>query len=175
MSRQARLIIVVAAMALVAVVALGVMAERYSRIVAGQGSPEEVQARAADRQVERFVMVRTALRSTLDDSGLEQAGDDACGLGARHAWDPAGRSVVRPTQGRCSAAASSSRLPSAISTIAIAQLTMGEIGTGGAATNSQSPNALPKPPCELKEIRSWPGVSLKDKNQVDSSTMMGIS
>jgi len=70
MSRQSRLIVILAVMALVAVVALMAVAGRYSRLIdkdeprPGQTSEEASGAAAA--QVDAFIRVRLKLRETID-------------------------------------------------------------------------------------------------------------
>ncbi len=70
MSRQTRLIVILAGMALVGVIALSVVAERYSRVIAkpddGKGQTTRQAARVAAAQVDAFVRVRRALRKTID-------------------------------------------------------------------------------------------------------------
>ena len=70
MSRQTRLILILAGMALLGVVALSVVAERYSSVIAkrGDGGAQTTQqaARVAATQVDAFVRVRLALRKTID-------------------------------------------------------------------------------------------------------------
>ncbi len=80
MSRQTRLIVILAGMALVGVVALVVIAQRYPNVIAqrgdGQGQTAGQAARAADAQVDGFVRVRLALRDTIDAGtfdGMEPA------------------------------------------------------------------------------------------------------
>ena len=70
MSRQTRLIVILAGMALVGVIALAVVAERYSRVVEQRDDPKgqttQQAARVAAAQVDAFVRVRLALRKTID-------------------------------------------------------------------------------------------------------------
>ena len=75
MSRQTRLILILAGMALLGVVALSVVAERYSKVIAqrrdGSGQTENQTAQAAAAQVDAFVRVRLALRVTIDAGTFE--------------------------------------------------------------------------------------------------------
>ena len=70
MSRQTRLIVILAGMALGGVIALSVVAERYSRGIKksenGTGQTTQQAARVAAAQVDAFVRVRLALRKTID-------------------------------------------------------------------------------------------------------------
>ncbi len=70
MSREVRLIVILAGMAIVGIVVLTVVAGRYSRVIAqrgdGPGQSTEQAVRAADAQVDAFVRVRLALRETID-------------------------------------------------------------------------------------------------------------
>jgi len=84
MSRQSRLIVIIAAMALVGVVVLAMVAERYSKLL-GQtdGAPRQSTdqaARAAEAQVDAFVRVRSSLRRKLDAGTFDGVDPDARAL-----------------------------------------------------------------------------------------------
>lgn len=84
MTRQSRLIVIIAGMALAGVVVLAMVAERYSRLLGREeGGPRqttEEAASAAAAQVERFVRVRLALRETVDQGTFDGVADDARAL-----------------------------------------------------------------------------------------------
>jgi hypothetical protein len=75
MTRQTRLIAILAVMALAGVVALGLVADRYRRVISGrqQGATQSADQalRAAQAQVDAFLSVRRALRARIDDGGFE--------------------------------------------------------------------------------------------------------
>ena len=80
MTRQTRLIVVLAGMALVGVVALGLVADRYSRVIArrqaGAVDSNGQAAHAAQLQVDAFLRIRTRLCERIDAgdfAGLEPA------------------------------------------------------------------------------------------------------
>lgn len=69
MSRQARILAILAGMALIAVIALGAMARRYARLidarVARQARPAAARSLGAT-EVESFIAVRRSMRLALD-------------------------------------------------------------------------------------------------------------
>jgi hypothetical protein len=75
MSRQTRLIVILTGMALVGVVALGLVANRYSRVIAsrqaGAMDSDGQAERAANRQVVAFVRVRKELCARIDEGDFE--------------------------------------------------------------------------------------------------------
>ncbi len=84
MSRQTRLIVIIAGMALLSVVILGVVAERYSKLIErqkeGPGQSAAQAAGAALAQVDAFVRVRLALREAIDAGTFEGVEGDARAL-----------------------------------------------------------------------------------------------
>ena len=87
MSRQTRLIIILAGMAVVGVVALFLVADRYSKVAArrgdGEGQSTQQAVSAAAAQVDAFVRVRLALRETVDAGTFDGVGPDARALAFR--------------------------------------------------------------------------------------------
>ena len=87
MSRQTRLIVILAGMALLGVVALFVVAERFSQVIEqhgdGEGPTTQQVARAAAAQVDAFVRVRLALRKTIDAGIFDDVGPAARALAFR--------------------------------------------------------------------------------------------
>ncbi|NIM00932.1 MAG: hypothetical protein GTN89_08530 [Acidobacteria bacterium] len=84
MSRQSRLIVIIAGMALIGVVVLAMVAERYSKLLGREeGGPRqttEQAAGAAAAQVDKFVRVRLALRETVDQGTFDDVAGDAGAL-----------------------------------------------------------------------------------------------
>ncbi len=87
MSRQTRLIAILAGMALLGVIALFVVAERFSRVIEqhgdGEGQTTQQAARAAEAQVDAFVRVRLGLRKTIDAGIFDDVGPAARALAFR--------------------------------------------------------------------------------------------
>ena len=80
MSREVRLIVILAGMALLGLVVLTMVAGRFTKVIAQRGDrasqTTEQAARAADTQVDGFVRVRLALREKVDAGtfdGIEPA------------------------------------------------------------------------------------------------------
>jgi len=75
MSRQARLILILSGIAVVGVLALGVIAQRFSGAIAerqaGGTHSVEQAARAAQGQVDAFIRVRMALRERIDAADFD--------------------------------------------------------------------------------------------------------
>ena len=84
MSRQTRLIVIIAGMALVGVVMLIMVAGRYTKLVAnrgdGDGQTTEQAVRVAEAQVAKFVAIRQALRETVDSGKFDGVAPNARAL-----------------------------------------------------------------------------------------------
>ncbi len=84
MSRQSRLIVILAAMALIGVVVLAMVAERYSKLLgreeSGPRQSTDQMARAAAAQVDAFIRVRRMLREVVDEGIFDGVPDDARAL-----------------------------------------------------------------------------------------------
>jgi len=84
MSRQSRLILIMAAMALIAVIVLALVAERYSKLVdRDEDRPRQTSeqaAGAAAAQVDAFIRVRLALRESIDAGTFDDVRPDARAL-----------------------------------------------------------------------------------------------
>jgi hypothetical protein len=84
MSRQSRLIVIMAAMALIAVIVLALVAERYSKLIdSREGGPRQTGEQAAGvaaAQVDAFIRVRLALRESIDAGTFVDVRPDARAL-----------------------------------------------------------------------------------------------
>jgi len=80
MSRETRMILLLVAISLVGVVALGGMAQRYARILDRDDDGGAVAKNDADRHVEDFVRVRSALVAVIEEGTFEAMDPSAKGL-----------------------------------------------------------------------------------------------